>query len=129
MLDRFLETWASRPFREGERDCALQVADWVRINTGIDPAADLRGRYSTPTGMVRLLRRRGGLCAVMTACAEIAGLEETAEPVRGDVGLIRLPGGQEVAGICTGRLWAVAASSGLFGSRAEVVRAWRIGHG
>ncbi len=128
MLDAFLEDAAAKPFRDGERDCALQTADWVRVVTGIETAAHLRGRYSTALGRERLLRRLGGLKAVMTDCAARAGLRSTANPVRGDVGLIDLPGGMTVSGICLGERWSVASSQGQFVSRAVVRKAWSVPH-
>lgn len=126
MLDAFLESSALRPFVDGETDCALTVADWVEAVTGIDPAAHLRGRYKTALGRERLLRKLGGLEAVMADCAARAGLQETGSPGRGDIGLICLASGVEIAGICTGRLWSMASSDGHLAIRGEVMRAWRV---
>ena len=127
MLDAFLETVAASPFADGERDCALTVADWVGAATGSpDPAAHLRGRYRTALGRERLLKRLGGLEAVMVDCARRAGLTEVANPVRGDVGLIRL-NGLSIAAICLGERWAIKSDRGLTVEPAdEVLRAWRV---
>lgn len=35
--------------------------------TGVDPVADLRGRYKTPRGAAGVLARHGGLEAMLTA--------------------------------------------------------------
>jgi hypothetical protein len=130
MLDDFVEDMARRPFRDGSADCALTVADWVILATGCaDPAADLRGRYRTPLGRERLLRRRGGLLAVITVCAARAGLDETQDPTRGDIGLIEVAG-QPLAAICLGLRWAIKSSHGVTVEPAgRVVRAWRVVHG
>lgn len=130
MLDTFLERMAGTEFVDGAADCALTVAGWVIVATGCpDPVSHLRGRYRTPLGRERLLRRLGGLEAVMAECAVRAGLEETANPVRGDVGLI-VWGRVELAAICLGERWAVKSSAGVTVGRADkVVRAWRVMHG
>lgn len=126
MLDQFLEDMARQPFVDGERDCALTVADWVVRATGCaDPAAHLRGRYRTPIGRARILNRLGGLEAVMAAAAANAGLSETPTPKRGDVGLIRI-GKRQFAAICLGRHWAVKGQGVEVMPADTVIRAWRV---
>lgn len=130
MLDAFLERMAATPFVDGKADCALTVADWVVAATGCDdPAHDLRGRYSTALGRERLLKRKGGLHAVMAGCAIRAGLLPASTPERGDVGTLR-HGGQVLAGICMGERWAVKSSSGVSALKPdEIILAWRVPHG
>lgn len=129
-LAAFLETMAGRRFQDGRADCGLTDADWVRAATGMDPAAHLRGRYATALGRERLLRRLGGLEAVMADCAARAGLRPTDDPGRGDVGLVESDA-VELAAICLGRgRWAAQSRDGLavFGVE-RVIRAWRVTHG
>lgn len=129
MLGAFLEGVAAERFDDGRRDCGLTDADWVLAATGVDPAAHLRGRYSNAFGRERLLRRLGGLEAVMTDCAARAGLPDTASPRRGDVGLIEA-GSRQMAGICMGERWAVQSRDGLAALRPDrVLRAWRVEYG
>ncbi|MFC5370939.1 DUF6950 family protein [Brevundimonas faecalis] len=129
MLDAFLEGMARRPFVDGVHDCALTVAEWVAAATGCpDPAVHLRGRYSTALGRERLLRRLGGLEAVMADCAARAGLVETANTVRGDVGLIETEG-QALAAICLGRRWAIQGAGVEVRTAERVIRAWSVTHG
>ncbi|MFN4296809.1 MAG: DUF6950 family protein [Brevundimonas sp.] len=124
MLDRFLEEATARRFRDGEWDCQLFPAEWVLRVTGLDPAAEWRGRYSTALGRERILKRGGGPLAVMTKGAESVGLQRTSEPKRGDIGLIRV-GGRHYGAVCLGGLWAVATSKGLAAVKPdEVERAW-----
>lgn len=126
MLDQFLEDMARQPFVDGERDCALTVADWVVLATGCaDPVAHLRGRYRTPIGRARILNRLGGLEAVMATAAEHAGLSEAATPKRGDVGLIRV-GKRQFAAICLGSRWAVKGHGVEVMPADTVIRAWRV---
>nr|WP_314431402.1 hypothetical protein [uncultured Brevundimonas sp.] len=128
-LDAFLEVMARRPFVDGRHDCALTVAEWVTVATGCpDPAAHLRGRYSTALGRERLLRRLGGLEAVMIDCAHRAGRSETANPVRGDVGLIESRG-QQLAAICLGERWAIQGAGIEVRTVERVIRAWSVPHG
>lgn len=47
------------PHAYGVHDCALDAADAVRAMTGIDYAAEFRGRYRSAAGAVRALRDRG----------------------------------------------------------------------
>jgi hypothetical protein len=133
MIDRlasFLDRMAASPFVDGHRDCALTVADWVMTATRCeDPAAHLRGRYSTALGRERLLKRLGGLEAVMVECARRARLDETSTPVPGDVGLI-VVGEQQLAAIRLRALWAVKSSRGCVALAADrVVKSWRVPNG
>lgn len=115
---------ARQPFRDGETDCVLTVADWVVLNGRPDPAAPFRGRYRTALGRERIVRREGGMLAVMDAGAERAGLQPTENPLRGDVGLVEMAG-HRLAAICTGALWA-AKGEGLTVGASEVLKAWRV---
>lgn len=130
MLDAFLDRMAALPFQDGKQDCALTIADWAVEATGCpDPAEHLRGRYQTALGRERLLKRLGGLEAVVTDCAERAGLFEAECPTRGDIGVIEY-GGQKLAAICLGSRWAVKSSEGLTVLPADaVLKAWRVEHG
>ena len=127
MLDAFLEEATARTFRDGEWDCQLFPAAWVLRITGLDPASEWRGRYSTALGRERILRREGGPLPVMTRGAESVGLQRTNEPKRGDVGLIRVDG-RHFGAICLGERWAVVdAKRGLAVTKPDaVLRAWEV---
>lgn len=125
-LDAFLEEAAARRFRDGTWDCALMVAAWVERVTGTDGAAPWRGRYAARIGWLRILKREGGIEAVIASGAALVGLTETKEPKRGDIGIARLPNGELMAGICLGERWASAGLNGLAACSAEPVRAWRV---
>lgn len=129
-LDAFLERMAATPFEDGVCDCVLNVADWIVACGYRDPAEPYRGRYRTPLGRERLLKRHGGLQAVVEAGAERSGLFITHDPVRGDVALVRVYG-QTFAAICIGRGWAIKSKMGLTVIRwpDEVLRAWRVANG
>ena len=44
-----------REFQWGKHDCVLFAADIVEALTGIDHAAEFRGRYRTPRGALRIV--------------------------------------------------------------------------
>lgn len=52
-----LTVWLSQ--QHGRTDCALAFAEAVQAMTGVDHAADFRGRYDDHAAGIRLLRKRG----------------------------------------------------------------------
>jgi len=124
-LNAFLADGALLPFVFGERDCAIWVADWVRSQTGRDPALRLRGTFDCALGSARIVRRGGGLVPLVSDLMARHGLPETAEPQMGDVGVVETPAG-ELAAISTGDAWAVKAKDGLAIVRAPVLKAWAV---
>lgn len=58
-----LHAWLRRvhgqPIRPGHHDCCLFGAGAIEAQTGVDLAADWRGRYSTFAGGRRILRKAG----------------------------------------------------------------------
>lgn len=79
------------PFSWGENDCALFVADGIKAITGVDIAADFRGRYRNETGAWELIRTVTGGETVADAaawCAAKFEMEEWPGPLyaqRGDM--------------------------------------------
>ena len=133
MLAAFLADAVRTRFEWGKRDCCLFPADWVRLNRGTDPAAAYRGRYGSETECAAVLERGGGLAAVASAGAALAGLQPVEQPESGDVGVVRvlsLVGDRyeavQVGAIFTGRRWAVLTPDGLLTLPAEPVMAWRV---
>lgn len=66
-FEQLLEQRAASPFEWGVTDCALWAFDAVRAATGRDPAADLRGTYSTALQAARKLQLEGGWPKVCAA--------------------------------------------------------------
>lgn len=125
-LDDFLSEASAKRFHDGTWDCALMVAAWVERVKGVDGASPWRGRYATRIGWLRILKREGGIEAVIARGAALAGLTETSEPRRGDIGIARQPNGELMAGIYLGQRWASAGARGLAVCVADPVRAWRV---
>ncbi len=58
-LAAYLEPLRLRPFAWGSHDCCTFAGGAVQAMTGVDPMAEFRGRYSSPRGSVRALRKHG----------------------------------------------------------------------
>jgi hypothetical protein len=74
------------PFAWGSADCCLWAADAVLATIGRDPAADLRSRYSSARGALRLLAQHGGMASLVTA--RLGPLIDAADAIDGDVCLL-----------------------------------------
>lgn len=125
LLPAFLAEGGRVPFVWGERDCCLWACDWVRSARGIDPAAPLRGSYSTRAGAYRHILAAGGLRTLAITLAAQAGLSETSDPLPGDIGLVRT-GQQEVLAVKTRVGWAAKAPQGIVTGPFDMVVAWSV---
>jgi len=75
----FLIARAKTPFVWGQNDCCLFPADAIQAFTGVDPAADFRGKYSTEAEALALIHSVTGGSTVEDAaawCAQKHGLVE-----------------------------------------------------
>ncbi|MHC2020381.1 DUF6950 family protein [Methylobacterium sp. CM6247] len=124
-LAEHLRTGALEPFAWGVADCCLFPSDWILAQTGIDAAAPLRGRYRTPLGAARHIKRRGGFVRMVSDLMAAAGFLETDNPQPGDVGVIHLGDGLAFA-IRTRVGWASKSLSGLGCGPFRHVVAWTI---
>ncbi len=55
-LHSFLAARLPQPYRWGSNDCCLFAADAVEALTGVDVAAEFRGRYTTKRGAFAMIR-------------------------------------------------------------------------
>lgn len=110
----YLRETAGTRFEWGKCDCVLWVADFVRLALGFDPAADLRGRYSTSFGARREIIRAGGLLAL--ARRGMRGV-----PAGSDVCIAEVRG-QTYAGLITSELLAIKSETGVVLTREYEVR-------
>lgn len=90
-LETFVLDTDRTPHVWGERDCSLIMADWAMANGYADSAADLRGTYATEDECRAVLAARGGLVAVVGACADSIGLTPLHEPEFGCIAVIGSP--------------------------------------
>jgi len=123
VLHAEIEAARDKPFVWGACDCCLWAADVVKALTGMDYAAEFRGRYSTARGAVRALKRygKGTLDATMDAL-----LPRRPFPMRGDV-VMAIVDGQQALGICVDVRAAFKAPQGLtFLPLSEIAAAWAV---
>ena len=112
---------------DSQSDCAMFAADCVLAMTGEDLAADFRGRYSTQTGAIRVLKAEG-----FNSLADlVASHLEDIHPIRARVGDVAFisddsPFGGAL-GIVIGENVATCHSAGI-GSvpRTLMTRAFRV---
>ncbi|MER8754071.1 hypothetical protein NKH69_00105 [Mesorhizobium sp. M0976] len=119
----------------GGEDCTTFCASWVFEVTGKDPAADLRGTYSTVEGAHAVLLAAGGIESLVGSKLMPLGFRRVTEPLDGDIGIIRVMTGFEtdglavndIPGIRFGPLWAVMSARGPMVKKLNGTgAAWRI---
>lgn len=117
---------ADRPFCWGTWDCGLLAADCVQAMTGVDIAAEFRGRYTTARGARRVMR--GSMAEMMARVSHTYGMPEIrpAMAQRGDMVMVDTPLG-DALGICVGARVACAGPDGLAMLPLSAARcAWRV---
>lgn len=127
-LDAFLSAARDRPFSWGDNDCALFVADCIGALTGVDPAADLRGRYVDQDSAAAVIGA-GGLSRLVERIASAHGFQSI-QPTfagRGDVVMFTTPEYGVTLGICIGAYIAAPGADGMIlFKRSRIERAWRV---
>jgi hypothetical protein len=124
-LVALIEMRKTEPFSWGVNDCCLWAADAVMAMTGHDPAAGIRGTYSTARGAALALRRIGGMAGAGARCgAEIPPLCAQV----GDVGIVSSDDSPRESGaVCIGEHWLVVVKRGLGLVELHAARkAWRV---
>lgn len=101
----------------------MTLANWVRARTGIDPAHELRGRYRTKIGWMRIVKRAGGLLPLVERLALTVGMHRVDTPVAGAVGVVETALGP-VGAIRTAKGWAMKVGDGIAIGPARALAAW-----
>lgn len=132
----FLLQRATAPFVWGANDCALFAADGIQVITGVDIAADFRGKYVDEAGAWETIREIcGGKTSVADAaayCAEqngLAELEHTRCAQRGDLVVFENAEGVLVAGLVhlSGAHIVAVGEQGLYRFPISAIkRAWNV---
>lgn len=129
-LGIFLAGTAGRPFRYGEWDCLLRLADWGIVLSGRDAGEGWRGRCRSALGAARVLKRNGGIEAMLDAAFGSIGWHRVPVAGRGAIAAIRTREGVTGA-ILLGPMRddeALVSQLGVTGSvivrRAIVLAAW-----
>ena len=130
LLAAFIEERRDVPFTWGKADCCLFAADWVRLATDLDPAADLRGKYNSALGALRIIEDHDGLATLVARALIPLGSREVAISLacRGDI-IVRDSENGYCAGVVLGKESAFVTQNGLSfvptKSKADA-RAWKI---
>ena len=132
-LHAFLMEHRSDAFRYGRWDCCLFVCDAIFEMTGVDPAANFRGAYSSRAEARRALIAQVGSSSVEAAVEAVTakhGMRETGvlHARRGDVVLIARSRDFSLGLVAlSGRDIALASSRGLWTiPLSSAVRAWHV---
>jgi hypothetical protein len=130
LLAAYIERKRSEPFAWGGNDCCMFGADWIREATDVDPAAVLRGTYSTALGGMRLINEHGGMVGIMQRFIQPFGFQEISagSASRGDI-IVRDCGLGDAAGIVIGSNATFVGKGGLiFANISDGVpsRFWKI---
>jgi hypothetical protein len=133
-FDPFLNERASQAFAWGENDCALFVADGIERMTGIDIAAEFRGRYESEEQAWATIATITGGSTLEDAAAWCARRHEMPEWLmppfaqRGDMVIVE-DEGRLISGLVhlSGRHVVTVGERGLKRlAIAAVVRAWHV---
>lgn len=126
LLATFIAGRALVPFAYGRSDCGMLAADWIVAATGVDMAADLRGRYRSAAGSVAIIRRAGHTSLSDLVTARLGAPVAPLLAQRGDI--VEMPGDSGPAlGICTGADAVCLGPAGLVTvPMTNAVRAWRV---
>jgi hypothetical protein len=102
MLRDFHRWEAATPFRYGRHDCSLRLADWWQfVHGGADPAASLRGGYTSRHGAALAIGRAGTLVRLVAQFAEGVGARPAEALDVGTFGVATLAGSAPVGFLAT----------------------------
>lgn len=131
-LYRELHRWKALPFVWGQSDCVLVLADYLVRLGHPDTAAHLRGMYDSAASCHRLTGWLRDPVNVAESCTSRIPLVRTTNPVKGDIGIVRVRLGRDqkiVGAVFLGKNWAIHGEDGLIiGAINEVLAAWRVTH-
>ncbi len=114
-------------FKWGKNDCALFACDCAKAMTGVDYAADFRGKYSSRKGAMVALRKIEGVKSISKLASKYLGEEIALTSVqRGDVVLIKVDS-SEALGVVVGSYAVFLTSSGIQTVLlSKCILAWRV---
>lgn len=125
------ERRADPEIRWGERDCLLFCADAVRAMLDYDPAASLRGTYTTEDGAMDVVDHAGGMAALITLQLQTNPYDNPNFAKRGDIVLVETdvePWFGAGGVIWENHVWALIPERGVHRlPRLPVIAAWPVG--
>lgn len=123
MLDDYLNDAGKKRWQYGHVDCQMFAADWVVARTGLDPAEDLRGTYSTAEEANAMVEANGGCVDLVHDRLVGVGWHWIfSGPRDGDIGVIHVrtwPDGvmRMIPAIHQGGLWLSKSLRGISGGQ------------
>ncbi len=122
MLAGYVRRTAFEPFEWGKNDCALWCAGACEEISGIDPASDLRGTYSTRRECLEIVKRAGGLVPLIAPRMERTGFSA----IDGNgIAVVRIHGWENICAILVdGRAIAKTARGLLICDNFSIIRGW-----
>lgn len=125
-LAAWIDDCRSVPFVFGRHDCALFAAGAVEAMTGVDIAADLRGRYQDARGAARAIKKAGSSSLGDLTASRLPEVSPL-KALPGDLAIIRDNDGAAALSVVLGAEVAAARDIGLsFVSRSRIERAFHV---
>jgi len=112
-FEKFVDSYRDKPFRYGDSDCCLFIADCVKSisETALDPAADYRGHYDDEnSGRDEIMNRHG---SIKNALLQAGLIEIDKNLLMPSDAVICTIGNYEICGVCVGHNIAFMCESGL----------------
>lgn len=91
LLPAYLRLCTGKTYSMGTFDCGLFVADWCAVAVGVDPMADVRGRYSDVSDAL-FISGQASLLRDFDARLRSVGLQRTTNLKLGDVAMVKIGG-------------------------------------
>lgn len=129
-LADFIDGAKREAFAWGDGDCVMGwAARAVEAQTGVDPAAEFRGRYATVAGARRALKKTGAADLLECVAAFLPAYDHPSQAQMGDIAAIRTDGPFGFTlGIVNGETILVRGENGMHvAPRHMAVRAYRVG--
>ena len=125
-LDAYINKTRTRLFRWGKLDCILFGCKWAGIATGIDPAKDSYGKYSTERGAYAHLRAVYG--DVYQGLDRHFKRVEPAFRQRGDLALCKIDDSETLGIVCGNNfIFFKAIGKGVVARKSPPILAvWRV---
>lgn len=122
-----LRRWASEPFDLAGDNCGLAVLRYASATVGATVPVWLAVRLVGRCAARRLMRSRRAFVETSSLAMDLLGCPPTAEPKRGDVGLVDLDETGLTACLCLGDgRWASRGDQQVMIQSAEPLCAWSV---
>ena len=130
LLNEFILSRSGMNFQYGGFDCCLFICDGIEAMTGVDVAADFRGKYKSKTGAGKICKKMNGVLGIATAVCKEMGFKTVAPNYagRGDIVYFE-PGGSGAMGListCGRSIVAAGAQGCSFTPKKDGMIFWRI---